>query len=859
MLKKILKGLGIFILVVLIALVSIPFLFEDKIKEMIVETINKNIDATVSFQDADLSLLKSFPSANVSIEKLRIINKAPFAGDTLVYLGELNLKMSVKELFKDKTEGMNIDAISTSNGLLNIIFNEEGIGNFDIAVKDDSDKPGNDSDPLILNIQEYSLNNMKFRYTDEKSKITMLIDSLNHNGSGDFSADKLDLDTHSTAVVSLNMDKTNYMNGVKLKLDAILGIDLVNSIYTFKENTAMINELPLTFNGSIGLLEEGQRYDLTFKTTTSSFKNFLGLIPSSYSAGLDKVQTTGDFVVGGTVNGIYSDTTVPKFNLSIASNNASFKYPDLPKSVQNIVIDTKIINETGVLNDTYVDLDKLSFRIDQDVFNAQANIRNVTENPKVEAKLNGTINLANVSKAYPIKLDMPLSGLLVANIATAFDMQSVENNQYEKMRNSGSMILTDFNYDNDGKPLNIHRAAVDFTTTRIQLRELSASTGRTDLKVTGVLENFLGFLLKDQTLKGDFVLNSNQFAVSDFMSTETASDASGEKKEAVKIPAFLDCTVAAKATTVLYDNLVLRNVTGKMIIKDQAVDLQNVKSDIFGGSIIASGKVSTKSATPTFAMDLGLNSVNIQDTFTHLEMLEKIAPIAGVINGKLNSTIKLSGNLDSREMTPNLQTIVGNLTAQLLSTTVNEKNSPMLTKLDDALKFIDLDKVNLNDLRAALTFNNGAVVVKPIALKYQDVGITVGGQHGFDQSMAYNLQFDVPAKYLGTEANRLLAQLGPADAAKIKNIPINAVVSGNFSNPKISTDMQQAVTNLATQLVQYQKDKLIRQGTTALQDIIKGSPKDTTKTAPTKNEDIKNQAQSILKGILNKKKEPATP
>jgi hypothetical protein len=76
------------------------------------------------------------------------------------------------------------------------------------------------------------------------------------------------------------------------------------------------------------------------------------------------VKTTGDFTVIGFAKGLYSDT-VPKFNIDIASNNASVQYPNLPKSIQNIIIDSKIINETGVLNDTYINLDKLSFRIDQ--------------------------------------------------------------------------------------------------------------------------------------------------------------------------------------------------------------------------------------------------------------------------------------------------------------------------------------------------------------------------------------------------------------------------------------------------------------------------------------------------------------
>jgi hypothetical protein len=68
------------------------------------------------------------------------------------------------------------------------------------------------------------------------------------------------------------------------------------------------------------------------------------------------------FFTVGFCKGLYSDTTVPKFNIEIASNNASFKYLT-PKTVENIVIDTKIINETGILNDTYVNLEKLSFKL----------------------------------------------------------------------------------------------------------------------------------------------------------------------------------------------------------------------------------------------------------------------------------------------------------------------------------------------------------------------------------------------------------------------------------------------------------------------------------------------------------------
>ncbi|EJL64147.1 AsmA-like C-terminal region-containing protein [Flavobacterium sp. CF136] len=863
MLKKILKITGIVIVVFIAALFAIPYFFKDQIKNKITEAINENVDAKVSFADADLSLFKNFPNATVGIEKLVIINKAPFEGDTLISLGELNLKMSIKELFKGKDEPMSIEGISSQNGLINIIFNKDGVGNFDIALKDKKETKTDDkSKPLSLKIQNYKIENFTFRYIDQGSKIKMVIDSLNHEGTGDFTNSKLDLTTKSTAKVSLDMDKVNYMKNISLTLDAVLGIDLAQSKYTFKENKALINQLPLEFDGFIQMVEAGQIYDLKFKTPTSSFTNFLGLIPSAYASGLDGVKTTGDFTIAGFAKGQLTDTTVPKFNIAIASNNASFQYPNLPKSVQNIVIDTKIINETGILNDTYVNLDKLSFRIDQDVFSAKANVKNITVNPIVDAALKGTINLANLSKAYPIKLDKPLAGILKADVTTNFDMASVENSQYQNIKNAGTMSLSGFKYtDENNKSMNISTALVEFNPSKINLKQFNATTGKSDMSINGTLENFYGFMFKKQELKGNFNMSSNQLAVDDFMTSGEPATAKTEAKptEAMKIPAFLNCTLNAKANTVLYDNLKLTAVSGKLLIKDEKATLENFKTSIFGGTIGLNGAVSTKTKVPTFDMALGFNQVDIAQTFTQLDMMKKIAPLAGIINGKLNSTIKLNGNLDANELTPDLKSLTGDLFGQLLSTTINAKNSTLLSALGSKIKFIDVNKLNLDNLKMALTFENGKVNVKPFDIKYQDIKATIGGTHGFDQAMNYNIKLDVPAKYLGTEANSFLSKLSPADAAKLQNIPINGMITGNFSKPKVALDTKTAVSNLTTQVVNQQKEKLTQKGASALTDLLNKNTKskDTTKTATDKaknTEEVKTKASELLNGLFKKKK-----
>ena len=865
MLKKVLKGLGIFLLVTIIALAAAPFLFKDKIKEMIAKTLNENVNANIAFEDVDLSLFKSFPQAHVTIDKLSIINKAPFAGDTLLYAGETNVTMSVKELFKGEGETMSLESFSAVDGIVNIIFNKEGLGNFDIALKEAEEKKPSDSKPFSLDIQKYGVENLKFSYIDEGSNMKMVLDSIYHEGKGNFAAQKLDLETKTTAKLSFEMEKMNYMNNVGINLDAVLGIDLEKSKYEFKDNKALINQLPLEFNGFIQMVEAGQTYDLTFKTPTSDFKNFLGLVPAAYSGDINKVKTTGQFSVDGKVKGNLTETTIPAFDVKIASNNASFQYPDLPKSVKNIVIDTHIVNETGAMNDTYVNLHQLSFAIDQDVFNAKAIVKNIATNALVDAELKGTINLANLTKAYPVKLDKPLTGILKADVKTKFDMLSVEKSQYQNIQNSGTVSLIRFNYEGPemAKPFKINQANVAFNPNHINLSKFDAITGSSDIQVNGTLDNFYGFLFKNQILKGKFNMNSTKLVVSDFMAPTTTISEEGKKTtEAVKIPSFLDCSITAKAGTVVYDNLNLKDVSGNMIIRDESVTLNNLKMGIFGGNIGLTGTVSTKGKTPKFDMNLGLNAVNIAESFTQLDMLKSIAPIAGIVNGKLNSTIKLSGDLQN-DMTPNLKTISGDLFGQLLSTTINEKNSAMLTALSSNMKFIDMSKVNLNDVKAALSFKDGKVNVKPFDIKYQDITVNVGGTHGFDQTMNYNLKFDVPVKYLGKEVTNLVAKLTPADQKQITSIPVTGLMTGNFSQPKFNTDLKQSTTNLTTQLVKMQKEKLVNQGTSALGNLINGTKNnnsgtttatDTTKTKTTPKEELKTKATDAINGWLKKKK-----
>lgn len=854
--KKALKIFGISILILLALLIAIPFAFQGQIKDMVKRFINENVNAKVEFSDVSLSFIRSFPQAHIAVNDLKITNFEPFKDETLATVKDIAFTMSVKELFKKADDGaIVVNSINIDEALLTLKTDKFGNNNYDIAKEDDNTVIEAEPNNFSFSLEDYKINKSALTYLDDVSKTTIYVTELNHEGHGTFSAEASELDTKSEANVSFKLDSTTYLSNNPIKLDALIDLDLNTSKYTFKDNKGFINKLPLEFQGYVQLLENGQDIDITFENPESDFKNFLAVIPKEYSKNIEDVQTTGDFKVKGIIKGMVTDETIPNLDISITSNNASFKYPDLPKRVNNISINTEIKNTTGKTEDTYIDIKTLDFKIDDDIFKSSATIKNITDNMLVNANIDGVLNLGNITKVYPIELENALSGILKAKVNTDFDMNAIETNAYERIKNNGSANISDFVFSSEDivNPIHISEAQMTFNPGTVSLNNFKAKTGDSDLNATGTIKNLIGFLLSDNTLKGNFNVNSNLFKVSDFMSEDATTSTDNKTTtddESLKIPDFLECEIKANAKTVVYDNLNLKDVTGLLLIKDQQATLQDLKSSLFDGALSVSGDVSTKNKTPNFNLSLGADGFDIAESFKDMALLQNLAPIAKLLQGKLNTTLNLSGELDE-EFAPNLSTVSGNALAELLSTKINTNQGELFNKLEGALGFIDFNKLDLKDLKTSLAFADGKVSVKPFDLKYEDISITVSGSHGFDKTLDYSAVFNVPAKYLGSEINQLIGKINTEEAQNI-TVPVTANIGGTLTSPNVKTDLTSGVTNLTKQLIEIEKQKLLNQGkdkvSDMLSDIIGGNKTKTDSLKKEQNNTVKDVLGSIASG-----------
>ncbi|WP_299551777.1 AsmA family protein [Seonamhaeicola sp.] len=868
--RKVLKIVGITLLIIVALLIAVPFAFQSQITDIVKRYINKNLNAKVEFSGVSLSFIQNFPQARVNVSDLVITNFEPFKDETLATAKSIAFTMPIKELFKKADETpIVVNSFKIDEALLTLKTDKFGNTNYDIVKTDSTETDVRESSGFSFSIEDYNINNSALTYLDEASNMLIHLSELNHRGNGTFSADTSEMNTESEANISFTMDSIHYLENNALTLDAVIGLDLEKSIYTFKDNIGFINKLPIEFDGSVQQVEDGQQIDITFENPQASFKDFLAVMPRAYTENLDDIVTTGDFKVKGQIKGLSSDETIPNLDINITSNNASFKYPDLPKRVEQISINTSIKNTTGNADDTYVAIEKLNFKIDEDSFRSSATLKNLTENMFVHANLDGTLNLANITKVYPIEFDKTLSGILKGKINTTFDMKAIETNAYERIKTNGNATISDFVFSSEDivNPIHITSAEMAFTPETASLKNFNAKTGDSDLNATGTIKNLLGFLLSDNKLKGDFNVNSNLFKVSDFMTEDEAAledNKTTDDDESLKIPAFLDCTIHANANTVVYDNLNLKDVTGTLIIKDQKATFKDVTSGLFDGSIAVIGNVSTKEKTPTFDLNLGIDGFDISQSFNNMALLQNLAPIAKLFEGKLNSTIHISGDLDN-EFSPELSTVSGMALAELLTTKINANKGALFNALESSLNFIDFDKLDLKDVKTQLEFADGGVSVKPFDLKYDDIAITVSGNHKFDKTIDYNAVFNVPAKYLGSEVNRLIGKINSEETNNI-SIPITANIGGSYTAPTVKTDLNNAVSNLTKQLIEIEKQKLLNQGKDKVKDLLGGilgdenskkgdsitDNKSITKVDSTHN--IKDEVKNILGGLLRKKK-----
>jgi hypothetical protein len=351
---------------------------------------------------------------------------------------------------------------------------------------------------------------------------------------------------------------------------------------------------------------------------------------------------------------------------------------------------------------------------------------------------------------------------------------------------------------------------------RLAVSHLSGKIGDSDFKAEGVITDLFRYLFEDGVLGGQLALESNYFNLNQFMEGEaapassspsaggtapagntggSAGSSSSEGYGVIPIPPNIDMDMTARIGKVVYTNITLENVQGKLLIADEAIIFDDVTARGLGGALAMSGSYDTKDINnPAFSFKYDLQRLDFQQAFNTFNTFQQLAPIGQFMKGTFSSSMLMDGTLGS-DMMPKLES----LTVEGFLETINgvidgfapAKSIGQMLNVD-----YFTEGIRVVNTRNWFEVQNGVLELKEYDAKLKDINMRIGGTYSLTNKLNLKIKAKVPRKLLEKNAVGAAASTGfgllQQQASKLgisikQSEFVNVLVdlTGDIASPKV--------------------------------------------------------------------------
>ena len=791
--KKVLKIAGITLGVLLILILVLPFAFQGKIEKLVKQEGNKMLNAQFDFSALDISLIRNFPSASITLEDFWLKGAGEFQNDTLIQAGELTAAVNLFSLFGNS--GYDISKIIIEDTKVKAIVLENGHPNWDVmkpsADTTDTEETPTESAPIRIKLQKLSIKDLSVSYDDRQGGMYAAINHLNATCSGDFGSERTTVDlSMETPSLTYRTGGIPFLNKARLEADMNVDADFANNKYTLKDNTINLNAIQVNIDGWAAMQKNGIGMDMKLNTNEVGFKELLSLIPAIYAKDFQDLKTDGKASLTAFAKGILGQDQVPQFEVALDVKDGMFRYPSLPAGVENINIAANVKNAGGNIDATEITVSPFDFVLAGNPFSLKASVKTPVSDPDLQASAQGTLDLGKIKEVYPLE-DMTLNGTIQADMNLAGKLSYIEKEQYGQMKAAGSIRLNNMKLNLQDMPaIDIQRSTFSFSPRYLQLSETTINIGQNDLTVDSRFENYLGYALKGSTLKGNLNISSNHIHVNDFISSDTttvqvpethdSTTVSSSESGVIRIPENIDFTMQANLKEVLFDKMKLETVSGVLTVKNGTVDMRNLSFNTMGGSITANGAYSApKGVQPHLNAGFDMKGIGFAQAYEELGLVQQLAPIFSGLKGNFSGNLKINTPLDEK-MSPVMQQVQGS--GSLSTKDLSLSDVKFINQVADIVKKPSMKDIQVKDLNLDFEIADGRVTTQPFDLKLGDYTMNLSGSTGLDQTIDYTGKITLPSGGIGSK-------LGTVDMT----------IGGTFTSPKVGIDMASLAKNAAEQ------------------------------------------------------------
>jgi len=485
-------------------------------------------------------------------------------------------------------------------------------------------------------------------------------------------------------------------------------------------------------------------------------------------------QLKGKFNIDLLAKGLYSKEKkkFPIVDSKMTLADGSIQYKGYPHPIKDIHFFAEAVSKTGDLADAKLTISKLTYTLEDEPFTISGSLTNLN-NYEYSFKIDGKADLSKISQVYPLD-GVELSGILDAHIRTKGLLSDLEVGNYTKVSTRGKLKFAGVNISGAkvSNPIRIDSAVFKFNSDKIILQKFEGKLGRSNVKLSGEISNYMAFATKrNDLIKGDLDFQCDTLDINEWMPpAQTASgkpiaetDTTHSKLTVIEIPRNIEFVFDSEIKELKYEDLKITDLDGEITIKDGVMSLHETGFNSLDAKFSVTGDYDTRDMLhPKFDMLLDVKELDINRAYREIGLMRRLAPSAANTYGRFSVNYKLKGEL-AKDMQPKLETLEGGGIMRIADAKIN--GMKLFEEISKSAKKSEMNDPHLKDFIMETEIKDNKIIVKPFSIKVSGFDADIEGVNTMSGMINYLVKIEL------------------IPFTKIK-VPFH--VTGRYDNPKVA-------------------------------------------------------------------------
>jgi len=737
---KILKLIVILILTVSIILFTASLLLQDKVAEIVLKSLNRNLSTKLDVGSVSLSFLRRFPKASLELKDVLVHSspsfvKSKFPGintDTLFAAKTVSVEFKITDIINGN---YTIESIRAKEGKLNIFTDPSGFVNYDISFN----KETTENVEFTIALEKINLSEIKGYYNNLATKLILLgvvrEGSIKSRISGD------NIDFKSEAELEINRFQLFDTKITKtLAADLALTLQKSKNGIQFTSGSIVIEEDSF---GMDGFMSAENMLDLNITGQSINLAKIRKYLPEKYSTLAAEYKPSGIMVVNCKINGPLTRTKNPHVEIKTTLSNGQLTFVKSDITLNNLSFSGNFSNGTeNNYKTSSVSIKDLKARLGSSDYTGSVIVTGFTH-PVTTLALKGRAFPGELKEFFDIKKISAAEGSVDVDLKLITDYwpkDSITLNDLLGLKPKANLVFNTFSLGLESDKILVNDVTGNISVSEVIIAEnLRFLYKKQNILVDGEFRNLPEWLAgKPVKLIASADVSFDRFIPEALMNGTSSSEKNSSGKTAFSFPGDLILDINFKADSLIYKTFKASKIDGNLSYKPRTLTFKSLNMNTLNGAISGNGFIVqnvSKSLIARGSFDVSDIDVNKAfNTFRNFgQSFLKAENLAGTLSGTLSVLLPLDSLLN-----PQIKTITAE--GKYVISEGALINFDPIKQLSNFIELSELENISFEKFENDFFIRNNFLYVPQMDIKSSAADLSISGKHSFDNDYQYHIK-----------------------------------------------------------------------------------------------------------------------